>query len=233
MMKLEIVCAFSLLAALTAGCAAPAADKGTGSEDQAATTSFGADHYYVSMFGYQDPQNSAPLSHTFASFLHVGSSVEVQTISWLPETFTGEVCVDVFHLRCGRVAGHNYTLEETLAFAQSGGEFVGMYGPFEISPDLWNRATNQVAYLNSGATSYIANDLGFHMASFNHRGGAINCIHAVSDALYFDRTGLNWGLNGSHIVLDNMAPWLLSTTPAEDVVQYFPIDGFAVTRLAY
>jgi hypothetical protein len=224
--------AFAALA-LVNGCSAQASNDASENQAQVAEGPFASDHYYLAMFGYQDPGNTAPLSHTFATFVHVGASVEVQTISWLPANFTGKVCVDLFHLSCPAETGHNYTLEETLSFAQAGGEFVGMYGPFEVTQDLWNRANTQAAYLNSGITDYVANDFGFHNASFRHTGGAINCIHAVSDALYFDRTGLNWGLSGSHIVLDNMRPWIYSTTPVEEALPYFPIAGFAVTRLAY
>ena len=185
-----------------------------------------------SMFGYQDADNTAPLSHTFASVVHVGATVDIATISWLPLAFDGKVCVDLLHLRCPVETGKNYSLEETLTWAQSEGLYVGMWGPFEVNADLWNRVNSQIAYLDSGATDYVANDLGMHLASFRHNGGAVNCIHAVSDSIYFESTGLNWGLDGSKIVLEQMEPWMASTAPVDAALPYFPIAAFPVNRLA-
>jgi hypothetical protein len=171
------------------------------------------------MFGYQDAQNRAALSHSFATFVHATipadapertAVTEQIDISWLPARFGGTVCVDLLHLRCPAVTGHNYSLAETLSFAENEHLTVGVWGPVEVRKDLFDRAKAQQAYLESGATGYVANDTGLHLPAYNHRGGALNCIHAVSDLAFFDRTGLNWGLDASRIVWGDFQPWRLN-----------------------
>jgi hypothetical protein len=210
-----VFAAISAVGASSLGCSSPAGDR-AGSEDQAQIASAG-DRYYMAMFGYQDAQNSAQLSHTFASFVHVpasGDAPEVRTISWLPEAFDGQVYLA--HLA---ETGHNYTVEETLGFALQGGESIGMWGPFAISQDIWYRANVKADGLDNHQFLYKAFDLGA-------RWHAENCIHAVTDVMRpGDRTGLNWGWDGSKVALQLFVnPQLQATEP--DAVGYFGIDTY-------
>lgn len=227
-----------VVAPLAAGCAAQADEPGDVAVSQDALT---ARKHYLLMFGYEDARNSAPLSHTFATFLRAdfdgpgtanGRIVDQVDISWLPERFTGSVCVDALHLRCPPETGHNYSLNQTLGFAQAGRLRVAMWGPYEITGALFDRAKDQERYLDSGKSQYVANDLFLHRRAYDRRGGALNCMHAVSDIAFFDRTGLNWGVRGSKIVLDNLRGYIVSPARADWVLPRIGLDTSGIDRLS-
>ena len=78
-----------------------------------------------------------------------------------------------------------------------------------ISPDLYERASARIAYLDSGATSYkmmVLTRDSLREPAFNQRpGGAINCIMAVSDIAGYLDTGTRWGYDSSAAVLQTFA----------------------------
>ena len=229
---------------LAGGCSASDGYDEVTSEVAAPLTATYKEHrYYLLMFGSEDASNTAAGSHSFATFAHVGVPTvgpveqtqlfEVLTISWLPRAFYGEVCVDLLHFRCPAEWGNNYSLGETLAFTRN--RFVAMWGPLQIRQELYDRMLRQVQFLDSGRVFYSANDIGprYHDRALRHEwGGAINCIHAMTDALYFVRTGLNWGWSNSRIALRTMEPWIIDRgTPAEWIVPRLALENVRLTRL--
>lgn len=139
------------------------------------------ERYYVVLFASQNSSNQARMSHTFAAFLKIDreedprnrvhwETAQSATISWLPASGS-------FRLLQRPVAGRNYTLQESLAWAEERGLHTTVRGPFEIGKDVYDRAVKQKQRLESGAVAYKALDRRFRP------GAAVNCIHAVSDIL--------------------------------------------------
>jgi hypothetical protein len=139
------------------------------------------ERYYVVLFAAQDSRNDPRSSHTFATFLRIDREEDPRNralwetarsfnISWLPASGS-------FRLLQRPVAGRNYTLPETLKWADGRGLTTTMRGPFEIGKDVYERAAKQKERLESGAVAYKALDRRFRPDV------AINCIHAVSDIL--------------------------------------------------
>jgi hypothetical protein len=173
--------------------------------------------YFLVMFGAQDAVNHARNSHTFATFVRAeiapgedlgNATLDVHTISWIPADYeeTGDVCV----LFCPVEEGRDFTLDETLAALEDNGRLVEYWGPVEIQRDLYDRAIARIGFLESGAVAYRANDRRTRdPAFFGEPGGAINCMHAISDIGGFLETGLDWGPPGSEDVLEFLSPWYL------------------------
>lgn len=154
--------------------------------------------YYVVVFGYQGPGNRPIDSHTFASFydgdsLENGTAAEPPTISWLPATGV------VRPVR--REPGHNFTLSQTVGLARMNSVQVRAFGPYEISRELYLRALTQIRYLESGAVLY-------KMINGPFSGGAINCIHAVSDIVGPLDTGTQRGFAASASVVGHLSRWM-------------------------
>ena len=165
--------------------------------------------YFLVPFAFQDDHNSLGKAHTFATFERVvgrGSrALSEFTISWLPADFAQNTALS---LMGSTRPGHDFTLDETLAFARELDVRVVCWGPYEITPDLYRAGVDRLAELRSGAIDYVENDHG-HRA----RGEAINCMRAVSD-LAGDResfggflnTGIGvWGIKGTRHVLEHLA----------------------------
>ncbi len=141
-----------------------------------------AERYFVVFFGSQAPGAPARLSHTFATFMKLDvasgqapkpsdvNAAEAITISWLP--VDGNI-----QILQRPVAGRNYSLRESFAFAAARGMSTTARGPFEIPRDVYDRAVQRKMWLESGAVAYKAVDRRFRPDV------AINCIHAVSDIL--------------------------------------------------
>ena len=137
--------------------------------------------YYVTYYSYDTNPHRVRYTHTFAHFVkQTTTSTEEQTISWMPATLRITV------LRRTPEQGVNLTLDQTLQLARSIGAQVISHGPFEITPELYNRAAMQVKQLQSGQVAYKCLDRRF-------RGFASNCIHAVSDLGGFLDTGTQSG----------------------------------------
>lgn len=142
---------------------------------------YAEERYYAVLFASQDSSNQARWSHTFATFLKIDrdddprngaqwESAQSVTISWMPAS--GSI-----RILQRPVAGRNYTLQESLAWAEQRGLYTTMRGPFEIDKDVYDRAIRQRNRLESGAIAWKALDRRFRP------GAACNCIHAVSDVL--------------------------------------------------
>jgi hypothetical protein len=109
--------------------------------------------YYMCVFAYQTEPRRPQFSHTFATFVKSdGDSFEAHTISWLPQSQAIRV------LRRFSEPGANFGLMETLEIAAGVGARVYEWGPFEIEPELYQRALWQIDTLNSGRIMYKAVD---------------------------------------------------------------------------
>ena len=118
--------------------------------------SFGAaqERYYAVLFA--SGNGPVRLSHSFATFLKTetadvaggpGQPVESFTISWMPASGT-------LRILGGPVQGRNFTLQESLAWANQRGLPTRTWGPFEIAQKLYDRAAKQKRRLESGAVAY-------------------------------------------------------------------------------
>ncbi len=184
--------------------------------------------YFVTIFSFEDEGNHAKASHTFATYVRVNTdkSYKASNIGWLPATFKKNPLLCVFEgpfslyftsaNQCQRVEGHNYTLEESIAFAVDFKRNLGKWGPYEITKTLYDQAQARIKLLESGAIDYIADD-----RAARPQGLAINCLHAVSDLDQdqislggFLNSGLDaWGFPGTRHVLnhykDKGAQWMI------------------------
>ena len=137
------------------------------------------DRYYIIIFGSQSTPRLPRYTHTWATFVKASGEGqdsskyhidEVFTISWLPADLV------VRSLRLRAQPGVNLDLEATLAYVLPR-ERVSEWGPFEITPQLYYRALERKAQLESGAVKYKAIDPNFgprvHYVS--------DCIHGITD----------------------------------------------------
>jgi hypothetical protein len=120
-------------------------------------------------------------AHTFATFARVSGSgpsrtVETETISWYPSVGKGEPGAAFSRPELRALAGRNKTLSETLADAREGHCRITMWGPFEIKPELFDRARLQARRLETEGCRWQALDRKHRLDC-----QAFNCIHAVSD----------------------------------------------------
>ena len=168
------------------------------------------ERYLVVLFASQDASGSPRRAHTFATFLKVEigepdadgviptETLESTTISWLP--VTGNI-----RLLARSEPGRNFGLQESLAWAKEHGMQTTARGPFEIGKKLYERAVEQKAWLDSGEVAYKALDRRFR------RGGAVNCIHAVSDLIPGPllSTGAAYGDDATELVTQHLRPQLV------------------------
>jgi hypothetical protein len=163
--------------------------------------------YYLVMFGSQRVPNNPNHAHTFATFVRAspradrpGCALEALTISWLPAN--GVVRTAAFCPECGR----NFELHETLRWAANDCQRVSLWGPYQIDCELYRRAANRLAELNSGRVRYKANDAGYRSDKVS------NCIHAVSTITEGPRVRVGspgWGETASFVVLGKLRPWIV------------------------
>ena len=133
--------------------------------------------YYMTIFSAQANSRDPRRTHSFATFVKAigtgdsakDSPIEIHTISWMPRS------LDIVILRRHPEPGANLDLESSLRWAGSRGCRVSMWGPYQIKKELYDRAVDQEARLNSGRVLYKAIDRKFRP------GAASNCIHAVAD----------------------------------------------------
>jgi hypothetical protein len=167
--------------------------------------------YYVLVFGSQQVPNNPDYSHSFATFVRTtwpGDTacpqapprLEAHTISWLPRT------LEVRSLALLPECGHNFDLHETFRYALANDERVSLWGPYQIEPELYALALNQIALLESGEVLYKANDIGRRSDRVS------NCINAVGSVV--DGHGLRvprpvWGETASYAVLRRYLPWVI------------------------
>jgi hypothetical protein len=199
----------------------------------AGRSSAAQDAFFVVVFGSERPVIKAPrYSHTFATFIHLRPDglIEQFTISWLPVTD---------NLRPYAVLpeiGRNFTLVETLRWADENRLATARWGPYQIDPDLWNRALWQKQRLDSGQVLYQSLDSG------SPTGEVSNCLHAVA---YMARNpGDNrswifvfpagWGQSGSYWVALTLRPWYIEPCRTHEwIMPYLGLnpDAFLVNRL--
>ena len=133
--------------------------------------------YYMTIFSAQADSRDPRRTHCFATFVKAigtgdsakDSPIEIHTISWMPES------LDIVVLRRRPEPGVNLDLESSVRWAESRNSRVSMWGPYQIKKELYDRAVEQEARLNSGLVLYKALDRRFRP------GTASNCIHAVAD----------------------------------------------------
>jgi len=235
-MKMRAFGSFFVLGLALGGCSVAPAEEASGASEAAARV----ERTYAMVFGTQDPLNRARLSHTYTTWVRAQRAedgslevVEQQDISWLPSTFDGEVCV----LGCRPERGRNYTLEETLAFAESSPRRlrVAVWGPYEVPRSLYDAARAEAAWLASGNVAYIAEDARWRAPALAMTpGGAYNCIHASGGFIptpwdrrepEFRRSGLEWGFRASGAVAEALGGNMVATTPLADARALFAATG--------
>jgi hypothetical protein len=134
------------------------------------------EQYFVTFYASQRSSREPQTTHSFAVFIRATSADEREarcesfTISWMPAS-------GVIRLLAAPEPGKNYTLKETLDWAERLGLRTKSWGPFEISKEIYDRAVDQKNRLEGGAVRYKAIDRRFRPDT------ALNCIHALSDLI--------------------------------------------------
>jgi hypothetical protein len=188
-----------------------------------------SEFYYLLVFASQRPVDPR-YSHTFATFIRATGEgpdsrtfcLEIHTISWMPRA--GDIRVAALLPE----PGVNIELHETLRWAFGTRQRVSLWGPYRIHPDLYFRAVNQQALLESGLVRYKAVDSGFatdHVA---------NCIHAVESVTEGYRRHVlqpGWGELASGWVTRQFAPWLLDGGRTHDwLIGRLGLSAFPIHR---
>jgi len=177
--------------------------------------------FFMINFAYEGQGQFAADSHTFASYIRVdpGQEPKWNDISWLPASFVEKQEISVFknyamaayYEMVGQPftpeKGTNLSVDATLKFAIETKKRVAIWGPSEITEDMYNTGLRRINHLNSGKVKYIADD-----REFQREGDAINCMHAISDVEGTRmarggilKTGLdNWGVNGTESVVRHL-----------------------------
>jgi hypothetical protein len=133
------------------------------------------DRYYVLIFGSQSQPKLLKYTHTWATFVRVigdetnpnGCTIYQHTISWLPETLNVRVWSPVPE------PGVNLDLYQTLQAVSANNERVTLWGPFVITPDIYERSLRVYQIVNSGAVQYRAISTSYDLL-------ISDCIHAVA-----------------------------------------------------
>lgn len=151
--------------------------------------------YFGVVWGYQGASHAPEDAHTFASFYRgddlARGAVKPLTISWLPASGV---------IRSGtQEQGRNFGLQETLAIARSRGYQLASYGPYEIRPELYQRAAERASELDSGRWRY---------SMLNGAPGAINCIAALGGIAGPINTAFDYGFTASQDVVAHMSKWM-------------------------
>lgn len=136
----------------------------------------GGDVFYMMIFGSESDPKQLRLTHTFATFVRATGegadstnyALTSYTISWLPRA------LDVRVRRLRPEPGINLDLHSTFRVVTRDGESVTMWGPYRITPEIYNRSIEVVNKLASGRELYRAYD-----GPFNDN--ISNCIHAAAD----------------------------------------------------
>ena len=143
------------------------------------------DRYFVVVFSYQDADNHVLKSHTFATFVKVShlddaagnakqARFESRTISWLPAKFAETLRLSFFP-----TVGKNFTLGETLKFAEQLDVQVKHWGPLEIDADLYEHAVRRSEQLSSGDVRYQVYDSS--KPRTKRAANVVHCIDAVAE----------------------------------------------------
>ena len=175
----------------------------------AATNAPAQETYYVIIFSTQQAQPTPKYSHTFATFIRVmpccaaagACCVESHTISWMPASLQ----IRIHALLPEK--GVNLELDPSFRWAVETGQRISMWGPYQIKPELYRRAMEQLCRLKAGRVRYKAVDTGYFT------GIASNCIHGVSSSVGGTKvhvTSPNYGETASYYVLQRMRRWVIN-----------------------
>lgn len=190
------------------------------------------DKCYMIVFGVQDSRNRPTEAHTFATFVRVKNKtddddeaeiLDQATISWLPTS-------GIVDLRRAPERGTNHTLKTSIEDVKPTSS-IAQWGPFEIRPELFDRAKRQAQFLSSGGILYKAVDLTTRGA-----GIATNCEHAVLDigrnpGQPLIRTGLARGHWGSGLVAEHLRGWIIEPTVVHDWVnELLGLDQYRIVK---
>jgi hypothetical protein len=141
----------------------------------ATSTVAAAERYYVLIFGSQSQPKQLRHTHTWATFVRaVGEGTDpdefalyTHSISWLPRTLEVRVWSPFPE------PGVNLDLYQTLDAVYSHNERVTLWGPFVITPDLYERSLRIYHILHSGGVQYRAISTSSNLL-------ISDCIHAVA-----------------------------------------------------
>jgi len=192
------------------------------------------DRYFVTVFAYEDGQNNALKTHTFATFVRVpatarslaGASptdVDVHTISWLPAKFGETLKLGIFATK-----GKNYSLGETLEFARRLKTEVRHWGPYEIDAAMYADALKQIARLNSGDVKYKIYNSAQNTLIKTKTKDVSHCIDAVGDVAGALRSGTARGFATGALLVKHFEKHLVSPQPVHglyDLVLKSPEAG--------
>ncbi len=186
------------------------------------------DAYFLLMFASQQTPPYPNHSHTFATFVRVrydGAQpchpvMEAYTISWLPAN------LKIRDAALLPEPGHNFGLLESLQVAAEDHQRTSLWGPYQIDPDLYNRALQQIQLLQSGQVRYKAVDTGWSTDRVS------NCIHAVSSIAEGHRLRVlspGWGETASFAVLRRFQPWIIDQDRKHPwVASALQLDGYPI-----
>jgi hypothetical protein len=138
-------------------------------------TAEAAERYYVAVFGSQSQPKLLRYTHTWATFVRASGEGEdpsnwvvyQHTISWLPLT------LDVRVWNPFPEAGINLDLYQTLGAVAAHNERVTLWGPFVITPEIYERSLRIYQIVQSGAVQYRAISTASNLL-------ISDCIHAVA-----------------------------------------------------
>jgi hypothetical protein len=186
------------------------------------------DVYYLLVFSSQRPLSGPNYSHSFATFVRAGcgtpgSPIVVKnafSISWLPANM--EIRSLALLPECGR----NFDLYTTLRFARDTCQRVSLWGPYQIDPDLYRRAADQFARLQSGQILYKADDVAYGNDCVS------NCIHAVGSITGGPRLRVlppGWGDTASYFIVLEFMPWIIDPDHTHDwVASALGLDNYPI-----
>lgn len=186
-----------------------------------ASTAQAGQAFFVVMLAFQTVPSNPRDTHSFASYVRVSwdgygpmegpLSFDVKTISWLPETTV------LRPLNLLGEPGHNFSLDETIHIAEGHCARVSLWGPYEIQEELFNRASERVAELESGQVLYLMLDTGHRTSQ------ACNCIHGISSIDRRMRLRIAspaWGEDASYVILERQSRWIINREITHDWLIY-------------
>ena len=113
------------------------------------------ERYYLLMFGSQAHPKRAKTTHTWATLVTATDVpgcpepvLDVQTISWLPET------LDIRPDSAAVEPGKNFDLDTTIAESLRTEQEIALWGPYEVWHGFAHRFKVQKAFLDSGRVGY-------------------------------------------------------------------------------
>ena len=188
------------------------------------------ERYYLLVFGSQTHPAQVRYTHTFGTFVRVctdgpdSGPLEVVTISWLPKSL-------VLHpLSPIPQEGVNLDLPSTLDYVLGNGEVVSMWGPYEICPELFQKAVRRANYLERGRPDY-------NVVDRIRRPAVLDCIHALSGVdhdpgRFHTRTA--YGEIASYFVLHHFGRWIVRPDVTHDwLLDPLRLGSYPLCRRGY